>query len=370
MNDDAEWLEADGLGGFASGTASGIRTRRYHALLLAATTPPAGRFVLVNGVEVHVETSAGRFALASQRYAPDVVHPDGARRITEFSTDPWPRWTFVLEDGTRIEHEIFVRPGAARVFLAWRLVGGAGPAALSVRPLLSGRDPHALHHENPAFRFDGPPWRPYDGVPAVHAAANGEYVHEPVWYRRFQYDAERARGLDFVEDLASPGTFRFDLGAGEAALVLATEPDDGPADRQLDEARTAERGAAPPSAPTRARRRRVPRPPGWREDDHRRLSVVRGLGPRHVHRAPRPLPRDRPHRGRARDPRRVGRGGLRRHAAEPLPRPRRDARVQRGRRVALARDRGLELLATGRVGPRDCRTLAGAVRRSLPGYAG
>ncbi|TMA58821.1 MAG: hypothetical protein E6J80_04510, partial [Deltaproteobacteria bacterium] len=29
---EAEWLEADGLGGFASGTVSGMRTRRYHAL--------------------------------------------------------------------------------------------------------------------------------------------------------------------------------------------------------------------------------------------------------------------------------------------------------------------------------------------------
>jgi hypothetical protein len=48
----AEWLEADGLGGFASGTASGIRTRRYHALLLVATTPPTGRYVLVNDLEV------------------------------------------------------------------------------------------------------------------------------------------------------------------------------------------------------------------------------------------------------------------------------------------------------------------------------
>ena len=43
-----EWLEADGLGGFASGTVSGIRTRRYHALLLTATKPPAGRLVLVS----------------------------------------------------------------------------------------------------------------------------------------------------------------------------------------------------------------------------------------------------------------------------------------------------------------------------------
>src|SRR5262249_59584090 len=36
-----EWLEPDGLGGFASGTVSGIRTRRYHALLLTATMPPS-----------------------------------------------------------------------------------------------------------------------------------------------------------------------------------------------------------------------------------------------------------------------------------------------------------------------------------------
>ena len=44
----AEWLEADGDGGFASGTVAGLRTRRYHALLLVARTPPTGRIVLVN----------------------------------------------------------------------------------------------------------------------------------------------------------------------------------------------------------------------------------------------------------------------------------------------------------------------------------
>jgi glycogen debranching enzyme len=35
-----EWLETDGLGGFASGSVAGMRARRYHALLLTATTPP------------------------------------------------------------------------------------------------------------------------------------------------------------------------------------------------------------------------------------------------------------------------------------------------------------------------------------------
>jgi hypothetical protein len=54
LDDVTEWLEADGLGGFASGTTGGLRTRRYHALLLAATTPPTGRMVLVNGLDAWV----------------------------------------------------------------------------------------------------------------------------------------------------------------------------------------------------------------------------------------------------------------------------------------------------------------------------
>src|ERR1700751_1592843 len=87
----AEWIEADGLGGFASGTVSGIRTRRYHALLLTATTPPAGRMVLVNGFDAWIETGTKIFAISSQRYAPDVIHPNGSSLIESFDHEPWPR---------------------------------------------------------------------------------------------------------------------------------------------------------------------------------------------------------------------------------------------------------------------------------------
>jgi len=150
----AEWLEADGLGGFASGTVSGIRTRRYHALLLTATTPPTGRYVLVNGFDAWVETPAGSFSLSSQRYASNVVHPDGVQCIETFEPEPWPRWRFRLEDGTLIEQEIFVRNGASVVVLTWRLVEPREGVMLCVRPFFSGRDYHSLHHENPAFRFE------------------------------------------------------------------------------------------------------------------------------------------------------------------------------------------------------------------------
>ena len=42
-----EWLETDGLGGFASSSIVGANTRRYHGLLVGATAPPVGRRVLV-----------------------------------------------------------------------------------------------------------------------------------------------------------------------------------------------------------------------------------------------------------------------------------------------------------------------------------
>src|SRR5881392_3998568 len=113
----AEWLEADGLGGFASGTVSGIRTRRYHALLLTATTQPAGRMVLVNGFDAWVETPDRTFAISSQRYGPDVIHPDGASRIESFEYEPWPRWQFRLTDDLVIEQELFVLHGESAVML-------------------------------------------------------------------------------------------------------------------------------------------------------------------------------------------------------------------------------------------------------------
>ena len=219
----AEWLEADGLGGFASGTVGSIRTRRYHALLLSATTPPTGRVVLVNGLEAWIE---GVAALTTQRYAPDVVHPNGVEHLERFSRDPWPSWTFRLPDATEIVQDFFVEPNACEAVLRWRRTAGSGPCPLKVRLLLSGRGYHALHRENPIFRFDARvqggnvSWRPYPDQPAIAALTNGAYAHDPEWYRNFLYVAERDRGLDDVEDLASPGVLTFDLSL--AVIILRT----------------------------------------------------------------------------------------------------------------------------------------------------
>nr|HEX4314603.1 amylo-alpha-1,6-glucosidase [Kofleriaceae bacterium] len=230
--DEREWLESDGLGGFAMGCADGIRTRRYHGTLLVATRPPEGRMLLVADLEVYAETPAGRFGLSSHDYNRGYLHPDGATRIASFAYRPWPTWEWLLPDGTRLRGELVVPHGRPATMLRWtKLAGPAGDAVfLHVRPMLAPRDYHSTHHANPAFRFEPETagervtWRPYDGVPAIHAIANGLYQHSPDWYRDVYYAMEDRRGLPCMEDLASPGEFTFDL-SQPAALALSIDAD-------------------------------------------------------------------------------------------------------------------------------------------------
>ena len=243
--DSREWLETDGLGGFAMGTADGIRTRRYHAVLLAATRPPEGRMVLVADVEVYAETPAGKFGLSSANYNNGYIHPDGATRITSFKYRPWPTWEYALPDGTRVRCELVVQHGRPATVMRWSKLAGDGPVTLNVRPMLAVRDYHSTHHHNDSFRFDADTygdsvsWSPYGDIAKITAVTNGAYVHAPDWYKDFYYTEEAKRGLEATEDLASPGYFAFDL-ARPAHAVFELGTRTGRADAIVADAFAAE----------------------------------------------------------------------------------------------------------------------------------
>src|SRR5690349_22156934 len=92
-----EWLETNGIGGFASSTIVGLNTRRYHGLLVAATHPPVGRMVLLSKLEETLLVAGERFDLAANQY-PGVVHPQGNLYLEKFRPDPFPVFVYKAGD--------------------------------------------------------------------------------------------------------------------------------------------------------------------------------------------------------------------------------------------------------------------------------
>ena len=229
-----EWLEANGLGGFASGTVSGAHTRRYHGLLVAATRPPVGRMVLLSKLAETIAVGGARHEIDTNRY-PGAIHPRGFEALESFSLDPFPTFVYRVP-GARLRKTVVAVHGENTTVVTYEMLEADGPAVLELRPLIAERDHHALQRANDAIRFADASFRngvfrarPYDGAPEIEIAVPGAtFTAQPDWYRNFVYDREIERGLDGQEDLFCYGVFRRKLAAGETlGVIVSTGPTEG-----------------------------------------------------------------------------------------------------------------------------------------------
>src|SRR5579863_5991964 len=224
-----EWLETNGLGGFASSSIVGLNTRRYHGLLVAATKPTVGRYVLLSKLEETLILGDKRYQLSANQY-PGAIHPQGHLLLDSFRLEPFPIFTYRVED-LEIEKSVFMVHGENTVVVQYELLGDlAGRSAeLEVRSLIAFRDYHSTTHSNQAIRTevaigDGMATvTPYDGLPSLHFAHNAEAIDTTgFWSYNFEYERERERGLDFLEDLYSPFLLRFTLEQTAGAAIIAS----------------------------------------------------------------------------------------------------------------------------------------------------
>jgi predicted glycogen debranching enzyme len=224
-----EWLETNGIGGFACSTIAGLNTRRYHALLTAATRPPVGRVVLLSKLEETLVVGGQRFELSVNRYA-GAFHPRGDEYLASFRLDRFPRFRYRCGD-LHLEKIVFLVHGENTVVIRYELLGDllGRPCALEVRPLIAFRDYHAVTHANDALRRDVvssaglAAITPYPDLPSLYFAHNAESIDTSgFWFYNFEYEREKARGLDFLEDLYSPFLLRFDLAESLPATIIAS----------------------------------------------------------------------------------------------------------------------------------------------------
>ena len=225
-----EWLETNGIGGYASSTTTGLNTRRYHGLLVAATKPPVGRMVLLSKFEETLIVGDRRFDLSTNAY-PGVIHPRGYLDLKEFRRDPFPVFVFEV-DGLELEKSVFMANGENTTVVQYALRTPApADCTLELRPLIAFRDHHSTTHENGFLNphVDIAPGiatcAPYPGCPILHLAHTAcDAAITGDWYRNFEYAIEQERGLDFREDLFNPLRLTFDLSRQpDAAIVASTE---------------------------------------------------------------------------------------------------------------------------------------------------
>jgi predicted glycogen debranching enzyme len=225
---DLEWLETNGLGGFASSTITGANTRRYHGLLVAATKPPVGRVVMLSKFEETLTVNGRRYDLSVNNY-PGVVHPRGHEWLREFRLDPFPVAVYEA-GGVTMEKRVFQVHGENTTVVEYEWTDGTASAcSLELRPLIAFRDYHSTTHVNGVINRDYDASEglvrlaPYGDLPPMYLAHNAAGVEASGdWYHNFEYARERDRGLDFQEDLFQPLVLRFDLSACRTAVCIAS----------------------------------------------------------------------------------------------------------------------------------------------------
>jgi len=220
-----EWVLTNGLGGFAASTVVGCNTRRYHGLLCAATLPPVGRKMMLNRVAEFVNIDdAPPVELAINQFN-DRFHPRGDRCLQKFSTDATVRWEFDV-NGVVVVKELQLLWQRNTALLKYTIEPGRRHVELQLAPFVSLRDFHALRlREGYDFATktlsNGIAVRDRDLAVQLRSD-RAAFFEKPEWWFGHRYQIEADRGQDCMEDLYTPGRFKFHCSDRATVMLWAS----------------------------------------------------------------------------------------------------------------------------------------------------
>lgn len=221
-----EWLVTDGHGGYASGTVSGVLTRRYHGLLVAAIAPPLGRRVLFSKIDA-VAAYAGRsFDLGANRWRDGTIAPSGYALLSDFAHENGvPVWTYAFADAV-LQQRVWMDT-ASSTYVSYALAAASEAVTLKLKCYVEDRDFHTLTHAydvGNAVIVEGrcATIRLASGTIWYLAIDRGTLEAANEWYYGFRYAAETGRGLDDLGDAYHAVTIGVTLQPGESVAVHAS----------------------------------------------------------------------------------------------------------------------------------------------------
>ncbi len=231
-----EWLLTNGIGGYASGTISGIPTRRYHGILVAALQPPLGRSLLVSKFNETALFYDRSYELFAERRASSGIEASGYRYLESFQLEGTvPLWTFALGDAL-LEKRMWMAREANTTYVRYTLTRASAVLLLQTGILVNYRDHHDTTRvgsvdfevEDTFERAGNTEYSrrltvtPKNGTPFYILSDTAVAYREEEWQRGYVLPVESERGLDSLDDNLWAGFFNVSLEAGESVTFTAT----------------------------------------------------------------------------------------------------------------------------------------------------
>lgn len=220
-----EWLETNGIGGYASSSIAGANTRKYHGLLVAALNPPTDRRVFVSKVEERIIEGNDTYDISVNQY-PGTVYPQGHHYLKSFERKPISTWIYEGKNWT-LQKKLFMVPQSNTTVVTYENIGG-WEFDIELHPLLANKDYHSTFRENDFdfyYESDQSNIKVYaypDSSPLFLNWSKGKFTESRAWYKNIELPKEQYRGQDFIEDYYRIGYVTTTLKKGQRISLLMT----------------------------------------------------------------------------------------------------------------------------------------------------
>lgn len=230
-NQQREWLVTNGIGGYASGTIGGQRSRAYHGLLVAALKPPLGRTLLLAKLNETATYRGNTYELFHDEWEDDRPAARGDLLLESFHLEgTTPVWTYAIAD-CRLQKRIWMPPGENSTCIRYTLLRGSSSLHLEIHPLIANRshhdaEPEAQWQPETSLTDAGIIYHLPDGnqLAITMEGGNNPMMTVPTqgnWQRGYRLNIEQERGLVYRDSLLAFGSLQGWLAPGESLTVVA-----------------------------------------------------------------------------------------------------------------------------------------------------
>jgi predicted glycogen debranching enzyme len=218
-----EWIVTNGLGGYASSTALGVNTRKFHGLLIAAFRPPTDRRVLLTKLDEELKIGKRAYPLGSNEYKHG-TQPEGHRFLSAFSLAPFPTYQYSI-NGVELQKTIFMPQGKNATVAIYEIFNPHGkPTAIRISPLVNSRHFYSVTDRDELtwhFKQEASQQKvtiqPSNRLSTLTiSSSDGQYfARKGDWVEEIYFRVDDSRGEACLDDSFQPGCFEIGVASQE-----------------------------------------------------------------------------------------------------------------------------------------------------------